>query len=247
MSEWEEQIVLPGKDVTEIIVGVTSKPKIGEGLKKAGPDSIVVTKAGLLKHKSPNKFFVEATQKRYIPKKGDDIIGVVIDKNVERYQLEIHGSAVASLGVVEFEGATNRNRPQLQIGDTVFCRVVEADKDLDVEVSCKAAEGMKPGKDWMTGQSVYGPLKGGLMVPVSLQYSHKLMNPESAVLVSLGAHIPYEVAIGLNGRVWFRTNSRKMMNVIYNAIRIAQNLATDIEIQVMVQDILKASTSESDE
>lgn len=37
--------------------------------------------------------------------------------------------------------------------------------------------------------------------------THRLLNPKFPLLPLLAAHIPFETAIGLNGRVWFKASS----------------------------------------
>ena len=58
------------------------------------------------------------------------------------------------------------------------------------------------GKDWNSGESVYGPLQEGLLCTVSLAYAKQLLKPDSVLLNCLGRHLAFEVAIGLNGVVW---------------------------------------------
>lgn len=73
--------------------------------------------------------------------------------------------------------------------------------------------------DSTTGKAEgFGELKGGLAVECSLQLCRKyvkvssstnnrLLSPKYPLLPSLAAKIPFETAIGLNGRVWFKTAS----------------------------------------
>lgn len=49
---------------------------------------------------------------------------------------------------------------------------------------------------------MFGPLVGGTVLPVSLATARRLLDPECAVLTELGAAIPFEVAVGVNGVVW---------------------------------------------
>lgn len=65
-------------------------------------------------------------------------------------------------------------------------------------------------KDWMTGQSVYGELKDGHLVTVGLAHARRLLNPACAFLTRLGATIPFEVAVGVNGLVYVRAASSEL-------------------------------------
>lgn len=54
-----------------------------------------------------------------------------------------------------------------------------------------------------TGQADgYGELKGGLTVDVPLGYARMLYYEGGPVLKAVGEHVSFEIAIGLNGKVW---------------------------------------------
>ena len=64
----------------------------------------------------------------------------------------------------------------------------------------------------MTGESIFGELRGGTVLRVSCNLAFRLFNPACAVLASFGAAVPFEVAVGLNGIVWVRASSRECSN-----------------------------------
>ncbi len=101
-------------------------------------------------------------QYQYLPRVGDNVIGVVVEKNSLSYSLDINGPHHATLDATSFDGATKRNKPNINMGALVYCRVLVANKDMDPEVSCIIAHG--PKRDWMTGESIYGELKGGYLL-----------------------------------------------------------------------------------
>ena len=43
------------------------------------------------------------------------VIGVVIDKHADNFKVDIGSSSPATLGAMSFEGATKKNRPNLQV------------------------------------------------------------------------------------------------------------------------------------
>ncbi len=82
--------------------------------------------------------------------------------------------------MLAFDGATKRNKPTLLVGALVFARVVSADRDLEPELTCQVsatASGPDGGhfakKDWVTGQSVYGELKGGTVVKATMLHARR--------------------------------------------------------------------------
>ncbi|KAL3800904.1 hypothetical protein ACHAW5_009914 [Stephanodiscus triporus] len=77
---------------------------------------------------------------------GDRIIGIVEDQraSADYYRVNVFGSHPALLHTLGFEGATKRNRPMLEPGSLVYCRVVwgfGGGGRMDGEVSCKVGGG----------------------------------------------------------------------------------------------------------
>lgn len=52
---------------------------------------------------------------QYVPVKGDHVIGIVTGKVGDVFRLDVGGSEQASLSYLAFEGATKRNRPNVQV------------------------------------------------------------------------------------------------------------------------------------
>src|SRR5210317_1857475 len=88
---------------------------------------------------------------------GDRVLGIVEDQkaSADYYRINIFGSHSALLHVLNFEGATKRNRPQLEPGCLVYCRIIKgfAGGRMDPEVSCKVGGGGGGGSG--KGKSVY--------------------------------------------------------------------------------------------
>ncbi|CDR97214.1 Exosome complex component RRP40 [Babesia bigemina] len=141
----------------------------------------------------------------YFPKEGDHVLGVIVSKNLDFYTLDIGGLCEAVLPAVDgFRGATKRNRPNLHEGDVVFCQVTREypARELPTEVSCINAGDMK---QWTTKETYFGQLEDGFMFTVPIPYSYCLSGDRCYVLEKCAARFKYEIAIGLNGRVWVRS------------------------------------------
>ena len=191
IQSFEPRVVLPGDDVTSYLSSIISSKelsnnlKIGRGLiatiQKDDKDDdndalkpnvrIEATQAGMLtlfqrqSHKSVNSkptFYVRSNCKRYVPSSGDRVIGIVEERFGDCYKVNIFGPNPGILPVLAFEGATKRNKPNLQPGSLVYCRVVsDYTKMMDPELSCKVEQGAGlQRKDWMTDESTYGVLGG---------------------------------------------------------------------------------------
>lgn len=178
---------------------------LGVGVLREGGGAVFASKAGIVRFERERaRLWVDAEQKRYVPVLDDHVVGLVSDKQSEEYRIDLGGASTASLPVLAFDGATRKNRPNLQIGALVYARVVLAHKDMEPELSCAAPPGVVP-KDWMTGQSLFGELKGGTVFTRGLSDCRSLIAdgaPGAELLASLGEHVPFEVAVGCNGRIW---------------------------------------------
>lgn len=235
MSAAVDSIVFPGESVN-VISGGDSTIILGAGLQLQG-ESVVAVKAGLLRwQKTQSTFCVDVSQKRYTPVNEDFVLGVIIEKLAEQYKVDIGASAPAMLSAVAFDGATRRNKPNLQVGTLVYARVVVANRDMDTEVSCESKVGKK---DWVTGESTFGEIKGGDVCKLSLTHAKRLLDGLSPVLELLGRSIPYELAIGANGRVWINAEAAKNTVAIGNAIMNSEYL-NEAEVAAMVNSVLSS-------
>ena len=59
--------------------------------------------------------FVKFLSQQYVPTKEERVIGIVTNRIGESFKVDIGGSIQASLSGLAFEGATKRNRPNLQV------------------------------------------------------------------------------------------------------------------------------------
>ena len=89
---------------------------------------------------------------RYVPRVDDCVVAIVEDKIGDYYILNLFSGRTAIMSRLAFDGATKRNKPELERGDVTYCRVIAADNERDTEVTCLATHG--PKKDWSTGEAV---------------------------------------------------------------------------------------------
>lgn len=155
--------------------------------------------------------------------------------------MDLHGTTPALLPLLAFEGASKRNKPNLSVGTLVFARVAEADKDVEPELSCQVAGG--PKKDWVTGECVFGELKNGYVFQCSMKHARSLLSPKSAVLQALAAKLPFEIAVGCNGRVWVHSGAVKHTVLIANAVLASESLDAG-RTRALVRSLLKQVVEE---
>ena len=52
---------------------------------------------------------------QYVPTRGEQVIGIVVNKGGDIFRVDIGASEHASLSYLAFEGATKRNRPDVKV------------------------------------------------------------------------------------------------------------------------------------
>ena len=83
--------------------------------------------------------------------------------------------------------------------------------------------------------SGFGQLKEGYLITSNTHYARRLLNrPPCAVLAALGKHLKqFEVAIGLNGKIWVHSPSVSKTVIACNSIQKAEFMS-DAQIEVLV-------------
>jgi exosome complex component RRP40 len=79
----------------------------------------------------------------------------------------------------------------------------------------------------MTGQSLFGELKGGTLTHISTGLARRLLDPSCSLLSTLGGGIPFEVAIGMNGFAWTNAAEPAHVVAITTALDRAEHLDED--------------------
>jgi len=207
-------VVLPGEAIAIQHVNL----KLGAGLLQRsdakGNGSIVSDRAGVLSHSAnKSKWWIETNARRYVPALQESVIGVVAGRLGEGHRVDIGSAHSASLDGLAFEGATKRNRPNLKVGALVHARVSLAHKDMDPELECFNAQTRKA--------DGFGELKGGFMTRYSLMMCRRLLDPKHFLLPMLGARFPFEVVVGMNGRVWINAKDVKQVIAVIRCIEVA--------------------------
>ncbi|KQK09041.1 putative exosome complex component rrp40 isoform X2 [Brachypodium distachyon] len=230
--------VVPGDVILDLADMTNQTIKLGAGLRQ-DYDTIQATSAGRLRLSKPNKYWVESSQKRlpihviffwqYIPSVEDTVLGIVVDTKPDNFLVDIKGPNFAFLPVLSFEGGTRRNIPKFEIGTLIYARVVKANSIMNPELSCMDASGKA---------AEFGQLKNGYMFDTSTGLSRMLLSsPTCPLLEALGKKLSFEIAVGLNGRVWVNAPSPSNVIVVSTAI-IRSESYTQIQQKSMVENLL---------
>ncbi|KZF19254.1 hypothetical protein L228DRAFT_264005 [Xylona heveae TC161] len=238
--------VLPGEDIPSSLLptpstGSSAAPlKLGPGLAHIPPDTITPVVAGnLCTDARKNAIWVENPGGRYIPAASDLVIATVHHSSMDFYHCTLSPfSSLAQLPQLSFEGATKKTRPILAPGAVVYARVSLANKHMDPEIEC-----VHPS----TGKSEgLGELKGGMVFDISLSMARRLMMPRPreqgrvVVLEELAERIPFEIAVGRNGKVWVDSESVRGTLAVGRAIQETDRRGLGVDEQVkLVKNLVK--------
>ncbi|CAH0039306.1 unnamed protein product [Clonostachys solani] len=243
MSSGGPIYVLPGDEIdASLIPSHPKKPlRLGPGLRHAPPNDIIPTVAGqFIVERQKNAIRVETTSGRYIPRVGELVIGTVHHSGADNYFITLSDfTSSALLPHLSFEAATRKTRPMLANGALVYARVSLAHKHMDAELECVSPS---------TGKSEgLGPLTDGMLFPISLGMSRRLMLSKSAqdgkvvVLDELAsAGLQFETATGRNGRFWVDSENVKTISVVGRAVTETDEKGLNVDQQKkLVRSLIK--------
>ncbi|KAL1214670.1 hypothetical protein V5N11_035205 [Cardamine amara subsp. amara] len=224
-----DQTVVPGDVVLDLSNLTNQTIKLGSGLRQDN-DVISSMRAGKLKYSKPNKYWVESSHKRYVPRPEDHVLGIVVDSKADNFWVDIKGPQLALLPVLAFEGGTRRNIPKFEVGTLLYLRVVKTNAGMNPELSCTDASGKA---------AEFGPLRDGFMFETSTGLSRMLLSsPTCPVLEALGKKLSYETAFGLNGRAWVNAAAPRTVIIVANAIMNSVTLS-GTQQRIMVEKLLE--------
>lgn len=197
-------IIIPGDSLTSEFEG-ESQITIGPGIYKyPKTQQIIPLQAGLLKLVTSKKtsdrlVYIESNSKRYIPQVNDYVIGIVTGVYGEFFKVSLQEfSPQVQLSMMAFPNATKKNRPNLKVGQAVYARVSEAVAEVDCEIECIDPETGKEGGFGLLDES-------GFLFDVNMNFARELLFNKSGVfLEKLAAKCAFEIAIGINGKVWVK-------------------------------------------
>lgn len=206
----EMVLVMPGDVIVEAqeLAKQNSKVVLGPGVQRSG-NQVFACKPGVLRRKEPHTFWVDSFQKRYTAARGETVIGTVIGKGMDGFRVDIGTSEPAALSFLSFEGATKKNKPDVNLGDIVFARLILANPDLEPELVCVDSSGKK---------EKLGVLSDGFVFNASLNLVRRILSRNCPLLKRLKKEFNFELAAGMNGRIWIKGRSPKETLGIANAI-----------------------------
>ena len=187
MEKNERQIVIPGET---IVTGNEFLP--GDGAYRDGSDVV----AGLygIANVSEKHVRVVPLAGAYYPRRGNTILGTVVDITFNGWLIDFGGAGNAFLPVSEVPRYINRNelREYLDFGEAVSVKVWDV-KSRGVDVSMK-----------MRG---FGKIEGGMIIKCSPNKVPRIIGKEGSMVRMIKDATGCNITVGQNGRVWISGNS----------------------------------------
>lgn len=176
---------------------------------------------------------------KYIPQTNDVVLATVHHSSTDWFHCSLTPhTAFAQLPQLAFEGVSKKTRPQLTAGSLVYARVASASKYLEPEIVCYNPS---------TGKSEgMGELIGGMVFDITLGMARRLLMGKQkeegamSVLEEIAEKVPFEVAVGRNGRVWVNSGGVKEILMVGRALQETDKLGLGLDEQKkLVRRLLK--------
>ncbi len=181
------QIVIPGES---IVSGNEFLP--GEGAYRDGDD--VVSERFGIANISEKHVRVVPVSGAYYPRRGNTIIGTIVDITFNGWLIDFGGAQNAFLPVSEVPRYINRNelRDFLDFGETVIVKVWDV-KSRGTDASMK-----------MRG---FGKIEGGLILGVGPNKVPRIIGKEGSMVKMIKGATGCSITVGQNGKVWIKGES----------------------------------------
>lgn len=168
-----------------------------------------------------------------MPVNGERVVGTVVSKSGFVCRVDIGANDLATLSLLAFEGATKRNRPDVNVGDVVFARIIAPARDVEAELVCITSALKRDGMGMLATTATHF----AQVIQVPVHACRRLLSPDCKLLPTLGKKYRFEVAVGMNGRIWI--SAKTLENVIYISNLISRSSeAGGEEVTQLCDDLL---------
>lgn len=176
------------------------------------------------------KISVIPLQSKYIPKRGDVIIGEITDIRFSMWGLDINSPYSGLLPASEVFGKEKRELDKVfKIGDVLFLRVVDVDEVKKVKLGLK-------------GRGL-GKFKGGILIYITPTKVPRLIGKKGSMINMIKDKTNCEIVVGQNGVVWVNGDI-EMERVAEKVIKMIQKQAHTSGLTDRVREMLAHLTGE---
>ncbi|KAG0439404.1 Exosome complex component RRP40 [Dictyocoela muelleri] len=179
-----------------------------------------ITQISILLNKNINENnsfeFIFSKISLYSPSIDDLVIGKVIYIHSSYYKLDLNG-VFGILPTLSFLNATKRNKPNLNSGDYVLCRVKRVSDELLLDCNENGLGLLKMKNDKVDKENNKVDKEIGVVLDIE-SWKVKFLYFNTTLLYKLGREFKYKIALGMNGKVYLfgKVNDLK---VIYNELK----------------------------
>ena len=179
----DKNLVIPG----QILADDEYYP--GRGTFKEG-DKICSSLIGLVSLRN-KKIRVIPLKSKYVPKKGDVVIGKINDVRFSMWDVDINSPYSGILPAFEVFGRDKKELSKLyDVGDVLFLRVIDVDE-------------VKKAKLGLKGRGL-GKFKGGIIVDISPTKVPRLIGKKGSMINMIKNKTNCKIVVGQNGLVWVK-------------------------------------------
>ncbi|MGC9517777.1 MAG: exosome complex RNA-binding protein Rrp4 [Methanomicrobiales archaeon] len=182
------------------------------------------------------KISVIPLQSKYIPKRGDVVIGEITDIRFSMWGLDINSPYSGLLPASEVFGKDKRELERaFNIGDVLFLRVVDVDEVKKVKLGLK-------------GRGL-GKFRGGILINITPTKVPRLIGKKGSMINMIKDQTKCEIVVGQNGVVWVKGDpsmeriTEKVINMIEDQ---AHTSGLTDRVRDMLSELVNGETEESE-
>jgi len=215
------QIVIPG----EAVGGPGLKP--GPGTFKSGSQILAAQLGVRTEHEG--LVSVIPLNGRYLPQRGDAVIGEITDQGPSHWLVDINAPYPAPLHAtespwrVEF-GDTGR---YLKVGDAILAFVLSVDEIKRIQLTMQDRDARK--------------ISGGMLMEISPTKVPRLIGKQGSMISMIKDLTHTRIYVGQNGRIWI-DGPEAGAAVAVRAIRLIEERAQAVGLTEAVRDLLERET-----
>jgi len=218
--EVERELVLPGEFLAE------GKFKAGSGTYMEN-GKIFAAQLGIKSIKS-NFVNVVPLAGQYIPKVGDQVIGIIIDIGPSNWLADINSPYPAPLHITEVPwkvdfGDTAR---YLKVGDVILAKILMVDEVKHIQITMKE-RGLRK-------------LQGGQIIEISHSKVPRVIGRNGSMIQMIKDYTNCRIIVGQNGRIWLDGNTDDI-TIAAKAIRMIDRDAQCLGLTEKLKEFLENS------
>jgi exosome complex component RRP4 len=169
---------------------------------------------------------------RYLPQRGDAVIGEVTDMGPSHWLVDINSPYPAPLHAtespwrVEF-GDTGR---YLKVGDVIMCHVLSVDEIKRVQLTMQEREAQR--------------LNGGMVIEISPTKVPRVIGKQGSMVSLINDLTHCRIYVGQNGRIWLDGDDRDTA-IAARAIRLIEERAQAFGLTEAVRELIERARHET--